>query len=105
MKYRYRYICFLFFFGPPDESSLRSYTTRLGCPSVSVPQRLLELEIDTPVANLAAKVGQAAAATVSSEAKASVEVLLDSIRASRMWPTFTKMLGESGVRPFVVLHL
>lgn len=59
--------------------------------------RLLGLEIDTPVANVAAKVGQTLTGGVSSEEKASIAVLLDSIRASKMWPTFTKMLDESGV--------
>lgn len=29
----------------------------------------------------------------------SVEVLLDSIRASKMWPRFTEMLEENNVRP------
>eukprot|EP00752_Nemacystus_decipiens_P008261 g7387.t1 len=58
---------------------------------------LLGLEIDTPIANAAAKVAQALGGGVSAEAKESVKVLLDSIRASKMWPTFTKMLTESGV--------
>lgn len=61
-------------------------------------RRLLGLEIDTPVANAAGKVVQTLTGGVSAEAKASVEVLLDSIRGSKMWPTFTKMLQESGVR-------
>lgn len=59
--------------------------------------RLLGLEIDTPVANIAAKVALALTGGVSSEAKASIEVLLDSIRSSKMWPIFTKMLQDSGV--------
>ncbi|CAM9908226.1 unnamed protein product, partial [Hapterophycus canaliculatus] len=58
---------------------------------------LLSLEVDTPVANLAAKAVQAATGGVSSDEKASIEVLLDSIRSSKMWPTFTRMLQESGV--------
>jgi len=66
---------------------------------------LLGLEIDTPVANAAGKVVQTLTGGVSAEAKASVEVLLDSIRGSKMWPTFTKMLQESGVRRFRVTLL
>ncbi|CAM9960343.1 unnamed protein product [Scytosiphon promiscuus] len=58
---------------------------------------LLSLEIDTFVANIAGKVAQAAAGGVSAEAKASVQVLLNSIRSSKMWPTFTRMLQDSGV--------
>lgn len=59
---------------------------------------MLGLEIDTPIANGAAKLVQVLTGGVSAEAKASVEVLLDSIRGSKMWPTFSKMLQESGVR-------
>lgn len=59
--------------------------------------RLFGLEVDTPVANTAAKIAQVAAGGVSAEAQASVDVLLDSIRASKTWPSFTKMLRESGV--------
>ncbi|CAM9440562.1 unnamed protein product [Ectocarpus sp. 8 AP-2014] len=63
-------------------------------PDLSV---LIGLEVDTPVANLASKVAQAVAGGVSSEEKASVEVLLEAIRSSKMWPSFTKMLEESGL--------
>ncbi|CAM9867534.1 unnamed protein product, partial [Laminaria digitata] len=58
---------------------------------------LLKLEIDTPVANAAAIVAQAVAGGVSSEQKDSVEVLLDSIRASKVWPKFMEMLEEQNV--------
>lgn len=73
------------------------YTFHVRSPSALRCCRLFGLEADTPVANGAAKIAQAASGGVSSEAKESVEVLLDSIRASRTWPGFTKMLDESGV--------
>ena len=58
---------------------------------------LLKLEIDTPVANAAAKVAQACAGGVSSSQKKSVAVLLDSIRGSKMFPRYVEMLNQQNV--------
>ena len=54
--------------------------------------------MDTPVANAAAAVAQALAGGITSAQKASVDVLLDSIRASKMWPTYVEMLAQNNVR-------
>eukprot|EP00904_Undaria_pinnatifida_P000524 jgi/Undpi1/10472/HiC_scaffold_29.g12922.m1 len=58
---------------------------------------LLKLTVDTPVANAAAAVAQALAGGITSAQKASVDVLLDSIRASKMWPTYVEMLAQNNV--------
>lgn len=59
--------------------------------------RLLKLEIDTFVANIAAFVVQKVKAGVSRAQVASVEVLLDSIRASKMWPKLVEMMEQNNV--------
>lgn len=59
--------------------------------------RLLKLTIDTPVANAAAFVAQAVKGGVTSAQKASVEVLSESIRESKMWPKYMEMLKENNV--------
>lgn len=58
---------------------------------------LLKLVVDTPVANAAAKAAQAIAAGLSGTQEASVEVLLESIRSSRMYPKFVEMLEAQNV--------
>lgn len=60
--------------------------------------RLLKLEIDTFVANLVGSVAQTLKGGVSAAAKESVEVLLDSIRASKMFPKYQEMLEQMNVR-------
>lgn len=67
------------------------------CKSFGHASRLLTLEVDTPIANVAGKIAQALAGGISSEQKASVKVLLDSITSSRMWPRFVEMMEEQKV--------
>lgn len=57
--------------------------------------------VDTPVANAAAKAAQAIAAGLSGTQEASVEVLLESIRSSRMYPKFVEMLEAQNVRKWL----
>eukprot|EP00752_Nemacystus_decipiens_P012023 g10658.t1 len=57
---------------------------------------LIELEIDTPVANLAAKFAQMQTKT-SAEALASVENILSAIRSSKVWAGFLEMLEGTDV--------
>eukprot|EP00903_Cladosiphon_okamuranus_P007709 g7471.t1 len=57
---------------------------------------LIELEIDTPVANLAAKLAQMQTKT-SAEALASVENILSAIRSSKVWAGFLEMLEGTNV--------
>ena len=66
--------------------------------------RLLNLEADTPVANVAGSVAQLFAG-VSHEQKASIEVLLESIRCSKMFPKFVEMQKDFNVRFFCALFL
>ena len=66
--------------------------------------RLLNLEVDRPVANLAASAAQLFAG-VSREQKASIEVLLESIRSSKMFPKFVEMQKDFNVRFFCALFL
>lgn len=58
---------------------------------------MIELEIDTPVANLAAKVAQMQKKT-SAEALASVENILNAIRSSKVWAGFLELLEGTDVR-------
>lgn len=74
------------------------FLTRRWCESCFFEHRLLQLVVDTPVANAAAKVAQTLAGGITDEQKASVEVLLNSIRSSRMFPKFVEMLKEQNVR-------
>lgn len=57
---------------------------------------MIELEIDTPVANAAAKLAQRSKKP-SAEQLASVEVILEAIRASKVWNGFVDMLKEKNV--------
>ena len=57
---------------------------------------MIELEIDTPVANLAAKIAQMQTKT-SAEALASVENILSAIRSSKVWAGFLEMLEGTDV--------
>ncbi|CAM9689272.1 unnamed protein product [Ascophyllum nodosum] len=57
---------------------------------------LLNLEVDRPVANLAASAAQLFAG-VSREQKASIEVLLESIRSSKMFPKFVEMQKDFNI--------
>lgn len=68
---------------------------------VFCPNRLIKLEIDTPIANLAAQLAQGPG--ITSEQKASSEVILDSIRSSKMWPKFDKIAEEHQVGAAAVI--
>lgn len=57
---------------------------------------LIELELDTPIANLAAKVAQAGKKTTP-EALASVENILNAIRSSKVWAGFLELLEGTDV--------
>ncbi|CAM9251030.1 unnamed protein product [Ectocarpus fasciculatus] len=57
---------------------------------------LLELEMDTPVAQLAAKLAQRSK-KASAEQLASVDSIADAIRSSEVWAGFVGMLEESNV--------
>ncbi len=58
--------------------------------------RLIALEIDTPVANAVAKLLQRSKKP-SAEQLASVEVILEAIRASKVWNGFVDALKEKNV--------
>ena len=63
--------------------------------------RLAKLEVDTPVSNLAGGVAQTLAGGVSAATKESVEVLLESIRSSKMFPKYQEMLEQMNVRIYI----
>lgn len=61
--------------------------------------RLLGLEIDTPVANAVIQtLMKVKGAGATAEQKASVQVLLDSIKASKVWPRFMEVMEKNKVR-------
>lgn len=66
--------------------------------TVTARNRLIKLELDTPAADAAIQAAQALQGGVSAEQKASVEVLLNTIRSSRMWPKYLEMQKEYKVR-------
>ncbi|CAN0296296.1 unnamed protein product [Ascophyllum nodosum] len=58
---------------------------------------LIKLEFDTPVANGVGQLLQSIQSGVTAEEKASMDVLLESIRSSKMWPKFVKILEDQKV--------
>lgn len=60
--------------------------------------RLIKLEFDTPVASAAEKLFRTIDGGVTSEEQASMEILLDSIRSSKMWPRFLEVMEDQNVR-------
>ena len=64
--------------------------------------RLIKLEFDTPVANGAGQLLQSIKGGVTAEEKASIDVLLESIRSSKMWPKFVKILEKQKVSWFLL---
>lgn len=86
-------------------SPLHSLTPSPPCCVFDMSARLLKLEIDTPVANLVGEVLQKLQGGVSAAAKESVEVLLDSVRASRMFPKYQEMLEQMNVRTYFACYI
>ncbi|CAM9542239.1 unnamed protein product [Ascophyllum nodosum] len=58
---------------------------------------LIKLEFDTPLVEAAWRALQSMNEGVTAEEKASMEVLLDSIRSSKMWPKFVEILDDQKV--------
>ena len=63
--------------------------------------RLIKLDFDTPVANGVGQLLQSIQSGVTAEEKASMDVLLESIRSSKMWPKFVKILEDQKVSWFL----
>ena len=65
---------------------------------LSADGRLIKLEFDTPLANGVGQILQRVkGGGVTSEEKASIEVLLESIRSSKMWPRLIDILEDQKV--------
>ncbi|CAM9150393.1 unnamed protein product, partial [Sphacelaria rigidula] len=59
---------------------------------------LIKLDVDRPIANAVAQLAQSGlGGGITKNQKASVDVVLDSIRSSKMWPRFTEVLEEMKV--------